>query len=252
MRELAQAIPDVEAVLAMAPEELGAKVLFLLRRRAWTGAVDELGRARFHLGNLTAELRDSSAYPEGRRTEVQAALIEAFAFLEGQGLIVPALGNSGSHERTLSRRALSFADEAEYVGFRIARLLPREALHPEISEKIWLAFMRGDYALAVFEAFKRVEIQLRAASRADAGLSAVKVANFAFNPENGPLTDQESEGGERQASRDLFAGALGYLKNPYSHRDVDYDHPVEAASAVMFASLLLRILDSRKPGVDAV
>jgi hypothetical protein len=33
MRELIAAIPDVEALLALEPEELGAKLLFLIRAR---------------------------------------------------------------------------------------------------------------------------------------------------------------------------------------------------------------------------
>ena len=34
MIELPRLIPDVEALLALEPEELGAKILFLLRQRA--------------------------------------------------------------------------------------------------------------------------------------------------------------------------------------------------------------------------
>ena len=42
----------------------------------------------------------------------------------------------------------------------------------------------------------------------------------------------------------LFQGAIGVFKNPPSHRQVDYDNPTVASEVVMFADLLLRMLDS--------
>jgi len=118
-------------------------------------------------------------------------------------------------------------------------------LHSDISEKVWLAFMRGDWAASVFEAMRMVEIRLRRAAGAPADWPAVKVARFAFDPQTGSLRDVEAEAGERQAMSDLFAGALGTFKNPYSHRELDLDSPAEAAAPIMFASYLLRLIDAR-------
>ncbi|WP_395672057.1 TIGR02391 family protein [Phenylobacterium sp.] len=38
--------------------------------------------------------------------------------------------------------------------------------------------------------------------------------------DNGPLTDPDAEAGEREARAHLFAGVLGGVKNPHSHRSV--------------------------------
>jgi uncharacterized protein (TIGR02391 family) len=65
----------------------------------------------------------------------------------------------------------------------------------------------------------------------------------AFHPDDGLLTDEEQERGEREATAHLFAGAIGVFKNPSSHREVQYDDPTYASEVVLFADLLLRMLD---------
>jgi hypothetical protein len=49
----------------------------------------------------------------------------------------------------------------------------------------------------------------------------------AFAPEKGPPADMSTEGGERVARMELFAGAMGTYKYPRSHRDVDLNDPAE-------------------------
>lgn len=248
MHELLTQVPDAEVLLAMAPEELGAKLLFLSRARADRRA---LNAGMLHPGNFSGEIvgfgPGGAKYPDAHIAEIQLALSEAWAWLEAQGLIVPAEGANGRNGfRVLSRRARAYEHEDDLRSFATARMLPREMLHERIANQVWIRFMRGDYDEAVLYAMKQVEIALRAAVGDTSDSSGVRVARKAFQPDGGPLTDDQSEAGERQAMGDLFAGALGVFKNPQSHRNVDIDDPAEAAAAVMLASHLLRIIDRRR------
>lgn len=61
--------------------------------------------------------------------------------------------------------------------------------------------------------------------------------------EEGPLRDPELDGGEQVGIMNLVQGAIGVFKNPPSHRQVDYEDPTEASGVVLFADLLMRLLD---------
>jgi len=256
MHELPEAIPDADTLLAMEPEELGAKMLFMLRKRS------ERSQQSFHLSNLIDEVWGSTyfersgtssrrRYPQNKQSEINLALAEAWAWLVAQGLLVPVPAHAGSDGRLLSRRARRFENEAEFARFTVARMLRKEALHPRISDKAWSAFMRGEYDVAVFQAMKAVEVATREAAGLANELLGPKLMRKAFDPKNGPLTDREAVESEREARSALFAGAIGSYKNPHSHRDVKLDDPAEAAEIVMLANHLLRIIDVRSKAIKA-
>lgn len=255
MRELYETIPDPNVVLALEPEELGAKILFLLRQRI-DKEVPSNRENMFHPGNLVTEVmsrgdssRGISGYPSDKWGELGRAVSEAFAWLEAQGLIVPTVDNSnaGNGWKILSRRAGKFENETEFLDYATARQLSKEILHPDLAEGVWLSFIRGEFAEAVFKAMRTVEIAVRDAAGYPASEHGVPMMRKAFHPKNGILTDQNAEGGEKDALMQLFAGAIGSYKNPHSHRNVPMNDVTEAIEIVMLASHLLRIIDARIP-----
>ena len=229
-------------LIGLAPEELAFNLLQVAAANLQNGKV-----LRDVVISLESPLGQERPYNGQKESQVEIALIEALHWLEVNAFLLPAPGVNGQNGfRILGRRANELVDRDRFDTFQRAAAFPKTLLHPSIADRVWISLARGEFADAVFIAFRTVEEDVRAAGRfADTDIG-VDLMRKAFHADNGPLTDIKQPKPEPEALAHLFAGAIGSYKNPHSHRTVTITDHAEAQEMVMLASHLLRIVDSRK------
>jgi uncharacterized protein (TIGR02391 family) len=248
MYELAKMFPTPDALLALEPDVLGAKILAFLCKRP-----PHQNQGMFLLGSLIAELWPYPTlpgyqypFPQNKRPEIDLAIGAAWAWLEAERLLIPAPDTNGRNGwRVLGRRARSYAETVGTSRRASPVTFPKELLHPRILEKAWPGYMRTDFDSAAFEAMKAVEIAVRDAAGYGPEKIGVNLMQDAFSQGKGPLADTIAPSAEQVSRMNLFWGAIGSYKNPQSHRDVNLDDPLEALEIILLANHLLRIVDTR-------
>jgi len=243
MATLTSIVPDVDVLVALAPEELAEVVLRLAHEHRQSDKV--------HLQYIASHIHStpgaSNGYPQNRKKDAELALAEAWNWLSVQGLLIPEPGTNGNNGwMFLSRRARIILANDSFKTYARSVAFPKALLHPSIAEEVWLDIVRGDLETAVFKAFRAVEVAVREAGdfvETDIGTTLMRKA---FDKATGPLSDMQQPEAEREALAHLFAGAIGSYKNPHSHRTVSINDATEAQEMVILASHLLRIVDSRR------
>jgi len=165
---------------------------------------------------------------------------EAVAWLRSHAMIAHKPGDNRPDTMFITR----YGQEALDKGLEHIKSVERlqDNLHPVILAKARRQFLIGEYENAVFVSMKAVEVRVRKLAGFGNGLTGTDLMNKAFKA-NGPLADKSAPAGEVVGTMNLFSGAYAVLRNPSGHREVEYDDVTEASEAVIFASLLMRILD---------
>lgn len=194
-----------------------------------------------NLNSLVHWMKQTRFQDESDVDVLQARVADAWAWLEAHALLARDPRDMSGPWQRVSELGKELINDPN----AITKLWAADRLSGDLDPALGSAksnFALGDFETAAFAAMKAVEAEVRRVARLSNEMLGVNLMRKAFSPKDGVLRDPEAEGGEQQATADLFAGAIGAYKNPASHRTVQFDDPVEAAEVIQLADLLLRIL----------
>jgi len=105
-------------------------------------------------------------------------------------------------------------------------------------------YRAGNFGDAVFNSFRHLEERVRNKADLTEKSYGKPLMGAAFNSKSGKLRHPKAKIDEEPDSLcELMRGAIGFFKNPSSHRTVDIEDPNIAISIIHFAKMLLDIVD---------
>jgi uncharacterized protein (TIGR02391 family) len=242
--------PSEREAIDLPVDELGMRVLWrladsrgpsLLNGRNFILETPPTGGMASETSSMTGGVVVSTG-PASLRSEYARALTEAWEWLLARGLLAPDRDQQGDWVFITRRGREVAADRRRVERLRAERRLDVE-LHPRLEERVRRQYLIGEFEPAALMAMREVEIRVRDLSSASQSDIGVKLMKMAFRRDHGPLADSVLDPGEQEATMALFWGAIGVFKNPSSHRQIEFDDPIEAAEIILFADLLMRLLD---------
>lgn len=239
MPQLRALVPEAQAVLEMQTADLSGYVLEVLMSAGPTE------RGIWNRRNFCTQTAREYAQPDQPVQEaVGVACSSAWSWLEANGFIArhPEQDNDWFLP---TRKGETLRNHIDLRKFLTSEQLPEVFLHPDLRVHVRPLYFQSRFETAVFEAFKTLEVAIRDAAKLGHDLVGVSLASRAFHPDDGPLTNQSTDRGERVALMNLMTGALGSYKNPSSHRRVEIEAK-EARDMIFIASHLLKIIDARR------
>jgi hypothetical protein len=144
---IATLVPDPEALLRLAIEELSGVLLEVLNSDNQGG---EMNRHNFFMG-----IDQYPPYPDaagGDKQKIAFALREAWSWLEAQGFIAFKAGSSGDMF-FITRSGRNVATGRGMRAYSKINLLPRGKLHPIIEERVYAASSVGSTIPPSFRPF---------------------------------------------------------------------------------------------------
>jgi len=243
---------SVQSLLAAPIEDVAFSALAFARKNRQNGRI-------FCPGNLVSTFREhyshslrpgSAPVSPAESAAVLDILTEVFAWLKIERFIADDLNPTGGYGWCIvTRLGESIETRSDFSSYAKRSFLPKDVVLDEIAEVSGAPFLSGRYDEAVRSAFTRVEVATRSAAgfgNDKYGAPLMRAAFYAGNKDGtdrpGSLADPDIEFSEREGVAHLFAGAMQYIKNPLSHREVGIDDARVAASRILLANDLMRTL----------
>lgn len=134
------------------------------------------------------------------------------------------------------------------------RGLGLEGLHPLVLKASGNLFADGHYSSAILEAFKALEVRVRAMSGLDT--SGQDLMARAFD-ENNPIIRLAIESGqsgqdEQRGLKFVYMGVMVGIRNPKAHEVVNQQDPQRSVEYLAMASILMRRLDDADAASERV
>lgn len=163
--------------------------------------------------------------------------------LERDGYIQQDATQSENHKILMDRGwdvASKPFDEIVIGWTNIDEFLTRDDLKSKVRDD----YIEGDFESCVFKAFRLLEENVRAKAGQDSDTLGVSLMSVAFKKKEGVLNHPEAHvDAEVDGIHALMRGAIGWLKNPSSHRTVAHHDPQKTAHILAFANYLLDLVD---------